>query len=122
MFLDAIEAYCGAVEQLTADLESLKVRSRGFRGFKLYLTRYLGSERYRSLAADTKRIKANFRSVQYSVVIRGLSVTVRGRSSKLVAKLHRESFADLEIEVVRDDFTVLCLSFAARARSNTSRP
>lgn len=137
LFLDAVEAYCGAVEQLTADLESLTVRSRGFRGFKLYLTRYLGSERYRSLAADTKRIKANFRSVQYSVVIRGLSVTVRGYAGEadyseeieqtfakfrqggvqdyrvkfsdsldmnhvenqiveLVAKLHRESFADLE--------------------------
>ncbi len=84
-FLDAIAIYCGAIEQLTTDLEQIKVQSRGFRVFKQYLTRYVGSETFRSLAADTKRIKADLRLVKYCVVIRGLSVTVRGYGDEAVS-------------------------------------
>jgi DNA mismatch repair ATPase MutS len=77
-FLDAVAIYCEAIEQLTTDLEKTKLQSRGFREFKQYLNRYLASEAFQSFAADTRRIKADFCSVKYSLVIRGLSVTVRG--------------------------------------------
>jgi DNA mismatch repair protein MutS len=76
-FLDAIATYCAAIERLTTDLEPIKVRSRGFREFKHYVTRYVESEAFKSLAADTGRIKADLRLVRYCVVIRGHSVTVR---------------------------------------------
>jgi DNA mismatch repair protein MutS len=77
-FLDAVAIYCEAVEQLAADLEEARPESRGFRGFQQYLTRYIESEPFKRLAGDMRGIKANLHLVKYCVVIRGLSVTVRG--------------------------------------------
>jgi DNA mismatch repair protein MutS len=78
LFLDAIAIYCEAIEQLVTDLHQIKVRSLGFRALKQYLIQYVESTAFQSLAADTRRIKADLRLVKYCLVIRGLSVTVRG--------------------------------------------
>ena len=81
--VDAIAIYCDAIKQLTADLEQIKTQSSGFREFKQYLNQYVESKAFKSLAADTKRIKADFRLVKYCVLIRGLSVTVRGHGDEV---------------------------------------
>ncbi len=75
--LEAVAIYCGAVKRLEADLTDAELQSRGFQDFREYLTSYVGSERFTTLAAETERIKIDRVSVKYSIVIRDLAVTVR---------------------------------------------
>jgi DNA mismatch repair protein MutS len=75
--LEAAAIYCAAVQQLTTDLRETELQSPGFREFREYMSGYVALEPFSALAADTERVKADLHSVMYSVVIRGLSVTVR---------------------------------------------
>jgi DNA mismatch repair protein MutS len=75
-FVDAVATYCQAVRALAADLAGLDLRSRGFRGFRDYLSGYAGSEGFRSLAADTQAVSDALADVTYSLHIRGDRVTV----------------------------------------------
>jgi DNA mismatch repair protein MutS len=76
--LDAVAIYCEAIRQLLADLKQTEPKSRGLRDFRQYLVRYIKSESFNNMVADTKRVEADLCSVKYCVVIRGTSVTVRG--------------------------------------------
>jgi DNA mismatch repair protein MutS len=76
-FLDAAAIYCAGVQQLTTDLMETELQSRGFRELREYASSYVASERFAALVADTERVKTDLRSIKYSVVIRGLAVTVR---------------------------------------------
>ncbi len=74
--LDAAAIYCDAVAALAARLEELELRSQGMRGLRAYLTAYAASERFRALAAETRRLKEALAGVRYSLLIRGSRVTV----------------------------------------------
>lgn len=76
-FLEAVELYCDAVKRLVQDLAHVEVASRGFLAIRDYLTRYAESERFTSLLAETRTIKADLSAIQYCVLIRGSAVTVR---------------------------------------------
>jgi DNA mismatch repair protein MutS len=52
------------------------VTSRGFRGFRGYLARYAGSERFTSLVAETQALKNALARIRYAVRIQGPRVTV----------------------------------------------
>ena len=75
--LDAAAVYCDAVRQLTADLTEAEPRSLGLRHFCLWLSDHVGSTTFAAFAADTERVRAGLRTVEYGVVVRGLAVTVR---------------------------------------------
>ena len=75
-FVDAVAIYCAAIERLAADLAATSPGSRGFRELREYLARYLGSQSFETLVADTGRVQAKLRSVRYCIRIHGLSVTV----------------------------------------------
>jgi DNA mismatch repair protein MutS len=75
-FLDAVELYCEAVRSLADELVSVDVCSRGFQGFRDYLAEYAGSERFTTLAAETRALKDALAQVRYAVRIQGPRVTV----------------------------------------------
>jgi DNA mismatch repair protein MutS len=75
--LSAIETYCRAIEQFVADLADAKVESRGFRGFRDFLTAYARSDRFLTLVADTEQRKAELATVRYCVLIKGDKFTVQ---------------------------------------------
>ena len=75
--LDAAAIYCAGVQQLTTDLRETELQSRGFREFREYVSSYVASEPFAALAADTERVKTDLRSIKYSVLVRGLAVTVQ---------------------------------------------
>ncbi len=74
--LDAVEIYCQAVRSLAEELERVELRSRGFRGLRDYLTEYVTSRRFRSLAEETEALKKAVAGVRYAVRIHGARVTV----------------------------------------------
>lgn len=75
-FVDAVEVYCEAVRSLADDLATREISSRGLRGLREYLVRYAQSERFTSLAAETKAVKEALAGLRYRLRIDGPRVTV----------------------------------------------
>lgn len=76
-FLDAVGIYCDAVGGLAAALPLVQLRSSGFLAFREYLAMYVDSAAFRSLVAETRKLKDDLSAVSYCVHIRGKRVTVR---------------------------------------------
>jgi len=83
LFLDAVDAYCGAVTALARDLRLADLRSRGLLSFRDYLTDYAASDRFTSLLAETEKLKAGLSTVKYTLQIKGGSITVRKYDSEI---------------------------------------
>jgi DNA mismatch repair protein MutS len=81
-FLDAVETYCDAVNGLVHDLRLADIHSRGFLAFRDYVTDYTNSDRFTSLQAETKQLKADLSTVHYCLLIKGNSITVRKYASE----------------------------------------
>ncbi len=82
LFLDAVDAYCGAIASLARDLASADLRSRGLLCFRDYLTDYASSDRFTSLLAETTKLKADLSTVAYTLQIKGAAITVRKYASE----------------------------------------
>jgi DNA mismatch repair protein MutS len=76
-FLDAIAIYCKGVNELAAGLAAAAPKSRGFIRLRQYLDDYVSSAKFGALLSETERIKAELASIEYCVVTRGNSFTVR---------------------------------------------
>jgi DNA mismatch repair protein MutS len=74
--LDSVEIYCDAVSVLASDLADLDLRSQGMRSLRSYLAAYAASDRFRSLAAETRGLKDALAQIRYALLIRGPRVTV----------------------------------------------
>jgi DNA mismatch repair protein MutS len=81
-FLDAVDIYCRSVREIANNLRDVTPRSRGFVGFAEYLGYYVASEQLISLAAETKRLRANLAKIRYCVLIKGSSLTVYNYGSQ----------------------------------------
>jgi hypothetical protein len=75
--LETADIYCDAVNGLAHALSIADLKSRGFLGFREYLTEYARSGPFISLHTDTKRLKADLASVKYCLIIKGSGVKVR---------------------------------------------
>jgi DNA mismatch repair ATPase MutS len=82
-FLDAVVTYCDAVDCLLHDLTLVDLQSRGFLAFRQYMTNYTKSERFTSLLAETKKLKALLAKVQYCLIIKGNGIQVRKYESAI---------------------------------------
>jgi DNA mismatch repair protein MutS len=102
-YLDAVDIYCRAVRALTHDLGNVAPRSRGFLDFCEYLTDYVGSERFKSLAAETNKLRTDLASVRYCVLVKGNSFTVRKYQAESDYSVDvEETFAKFKQGAVRD--------------------
>jgi DNA mismatch repair protein MutS len=77
LFLGAVEVYCEAVERLSRDLAGLDLQSRGLRALREYMEQYVASVSFRSLVAETEKLKRDLSAIRYCLLINGSSVTVR---------------------------------------------
>ncbi len=68
-FLEATLVYCAAVATLARRLEGLPLHSRGLSAFREYLTHYIQSPEYRSLAVEGQQVKSALAEVRYCVMI-----------------------------------------------------
>jgi DNA mismatch repair protein MutS len=87
--LDAVDTYCEAVTTLANDLARAELKSRGLLGFRDYLTSYQASLRFTSLLSETKKLKTELGAVDYCILVKGNSFTVR----------HTEAEADYSADV-----------------------
>ena len=76
-FLDAVDIYCDTILQLSKDLSEIDINSRGFAAFRAYLKSYVQSSRFQRLLQETKTILSDLATIQYSLIIKGSSITVR---------------------------------------------
>jgi DNA mismatch repair protein MutS len=81
--LDAVSVYCDTVNSLVDDLSTVDLKSRGFSGFREYLTDYATSDHFASLLVETKKLIADLFSVTYSLFIEGNSINVRKYESEI---------------------------------------
>lgn len=81
-FLDAVGVYCNAVSQLSDDLASSDLRSRGFLAFREYLLNYRASTPFSSLRSETQTLNASLSAIKYTVLIREGCFTVRRYNSE----------------------------------------
>jgi DNA mismatch repair protein MutS len=76
-FLAAANLYCDAVEQLESTLRRLGPASRGLRGFGAYLSEYVSSGEFASLAAEARRLAKELSAITYCLLIDGDTIAVR---------------------------------------------
>jgi DNA mismatch repair protein MutS len=72
----AVETYCQTVALLRDDLAYIRPHSRGLRRFADHVARYVDSEAFTRLVAETETVRDQLHKVRYSVHIRGLRVHV----------------------------------------------
>ncbi len=75
-FVEAVATYCRAVAGFRDRLGDLELRSRGFLGLREFLTRYVESDKFASLIAETREMEDELASVRYAVHIKGNRVRV----------------------------------------------
>ncbi len=68
-FLEAALAYCDALTDLTQGLTEANLRSRGLFAFRDYLTSYVRTPAFQSLADEARRVKRGLADVKYCVNI-----------------------------------------------------
>ncbi len=102
-FLDAVEIYCSAVNDLVHDLSLSDLKSRGFLSFRKYLKEYADSDRFTSLLAETKKLKNDLSEVKYSLIIKENSIKVRKYESETDYSVDvEETFEKFEQGAVKD--------------------
>lgn len=74
--LKAASEYCDAVRTLAAALDTLPVTSAGLIAFREYLRGYVAGAAFTTMAETTTRVAAGLAAIDYSVRIRGATVTV----------------------------------------------
>ena len=75
-FADAVNTYCQAVSSLASRLAGLDLGSRGFQGFREYLTAYTSSDGFTALVSSTSQLSRDLAAVTYNVHIKGNRVRV----------------------------------------------
>jgi DNA mismatch repair protein MutS len=75
-FVEAVAAYCRAVQTLREQLAEHDVRSHGFSGLLAYLNRYVAAEGFSRLVHETANVRKELATVRYAIHIRGNRVRV----------------------------------------------
>jgi len=76
-FVDAVQLYCGAVGALARALARIEVSSRGLKGLRTYLAEYAATGAFIALGEQAHALKERLAAIQYSLIIRDDSLSVR---------------------------------------------
>ena len=102
-FLDAVEVYCEAVENLLRDLNQGGPKSRGLLAFREYLAQYSESGNFKTLKQEANKLKSDLSAIRYCLLIRGSSVTVRNYASETdYSAIIEEAFSRFKQGAVKD--------------------
>jgi len=75
-FLDAVEIYCDAVVCLVNDLSSANMKSPGLLSFREHANRYVESEKFLLLLAETKKLITDLSTIKYCLQIKDNCIKV----------------------------------------------
>jgi len=75
-FLAAVDTYSDAVESLARNLSASNAQSRGLCALREYLAQYIATESFRSLVAETGKLKTDLSAITYSLLMDEGSITV----------------------------------------------
>jgi DNA mismatch repair ATPase MutS len=102
-FLDAVDIYCEAVNCLVQNLSLVDLKSRGLVAFREYLTGYRGSDAFAQLLTETKKLKSDLSTIEYSLIISGPNVRVRRYEAETDYSIEVEqTFEKFKQGVVKD--------------------
>ncbi len=76
-FVEAVTIYCEAVETLSRELDMVQPRSSGLRGVHGWLAEYAAGPSFVGLARKAREIETRLAEIEYCLLIRDGSVTVR---------------------------------------------
>jgi DNA mismatch repair ATPase MutS len=82
-FLDAVEIYYEAVENLLRDLYRGDPNSHGLLAFREYLAQYAESVHFKTLLGGAKELKSELSAIRYCLLIKDNSITVRNYDSEI---------------------------------------
>lgn len=106
--LDAIRTYCSTVVAFAVDLERAQPQSAGLCAFLDFIKAYCQTDEFRYLKAEEAHIRSALDKVNYGVLIRGSSVTVRKYNEEIdyTAEVMSvfEKFRQGEVDVKKIDF------------------
>lgn len=75
-FLNAVVAYCDAVQRLTTGLDAVGVRARGLLGLRDHLARYIAGDAFEALRDEARSLDLELDAIRYSFLLAGLRITV----------------------------------------------
>ena len=75
--VEAARIYVDGLLQLTTDMMHIRCQSRGLSDFAGFLGEYVESPQFQDLTADANRLTSDLAKIRYSILIRGVTVTVR---------------------------------------------
>ena len=102
-FLDAVDVYCEIINSFAEELATSDLRSRGFLAFRDYLSSYSRSTGFSSLLTVTKELKAALAAIEYCVLTKGSSFTVRKYEAEADYSVEvEETFEKFKQGAVRD--------------------
>jgi len=102
-FLDAVDVYCEIINSFAAELAISDLRSRGFLAFRDNLSNYRRSAGFNALLTETKELKAALAAVEYCVLTKGSSFTVRKYEAEADYSIEvEETFEKFKQGAVRD--------------------
>lgn len=102
-FLDAVDVYCEIINSFADELAISDLRSRGFLAFRDYLSSYRRSAAFNALLTETKELKADLAAIEYCVLTKGSSFTVRKYEAEADYSVEvEETFEKFKQGAVRD--------------------
>jgi len=114
-FLDAVELYCGAVQSLSEDLDQADLDSRGLLALRDYVQRYVQSDVFSSLVAETGNLKHDLATVQYCLLIKYGSISVRRYDSETDYRAEVEATFEKFKQAAAKDYAI---KFSASEQMN----
>ena len=102
-FLDSVDVYCEIINSFGDELATSDLRSRGFLAFRDYLSNYRRSAGFNALLTETKELKAALAAIEYCVLTKGSSFTVRKYEAEADYSIEvEETFEKFKQGAVRD--------------------
>lgn len=102
-FLESVERYAEAIEELLQALDEHEPKSGGLRSFRGYLAGYVESSRFRMLIQQAKELNSRLSAIRYCLLLKDNSVTVRRYESEIdYSAAVEEVFAKFKQGAVKD--------------------
>lgn len=102
-FLDAVDVYCEIINTFADELAISDLRSHGFLAFRDYLSGYRRSAAFNALLREAKELKAALAAIEYCVLTKGSSFTVRKYEAEADYSVEvEETFEKFKQGAVRD--------------------
>ncbi|MGD0728037.1 MAG: DNA mismatch repair protein MutS [Spirochaetia bacterium] len=105
-FLDAVELYCGAVQSFSEDLDQADLDSRGLSALRDFARRYVQSDAFTSLVAETGSLKHDLATVQYCLLIKSGAISVRRYDSETDYRAEVEATFEKFKQAAAKDYSV----------------